>query len=64
MMTNLQRLRLEKGLSQSQLAKLAGVPVPYLQHLEIGTRNINKTALDRAIALAEALDCDVRDLME
>ena len=63
-MTNLQRLRLEQGLSQSQLASLAEVPVQYIQHLEIRYRNINKMALDRAIAIADALGCDVRDLME
>src|SRR5215813_3019056 len=48
----LQRLRLGKGLSQSRLAALAGVPFRSLQNYEQGHR---ATPLEAAAKLAKAL---------
>lgn len=48
----LQALRLERGLSQSQLAQLAGVPFRSLQNYEQGHR---PTPLEAAMKLARAL---------
>ena len=45
-MTNLQRLRLAAGLSQSQLASKSGVNVRMIQQYECKNRNINKAQFD------------------
>lgn len=56
------------GLSQSQLAKKAGVSVRLIQTLEAESatnhRDINKTAALQVWKLAEALDCDIVDILE
>lgn len=55
----LQKLREQKGLSQSQLARAAGVPVGSLRHWEHGRRT---PLLDAAARLAVALECSIDDL--
>jgi transcriptional regulator with XRE-family HTH domain len=50
--TTIQRLRLEKGLSQSELARLADVPFRSLQNYEQGHR---PTSFEAAMKLAKAL---------
>ena len=52
----LQRLRLEKGLSQSELAQLAGVPFRSLQNYEQGHR---PTSFEAAAKLAKALEVSI-----
>lgn len=63
-MTRLQEARKGKGLSQSQLARAAGVPVRTLQELEAGRKNINKSAVITVLSLADVLGCDIRDILE
>jgi transcriptional regulator with XRE-family HTH domain len=50
---NLRRLRVEKGISQDDLALIAGVERAYVGHLERGTRNPTIATLEK---LAIALD--------
>ena len=63
-MTRLQEARKSKGLSQSQLARAAGVPVRTLQELEAGRKNINKSAAITVLRLADVLGCNIRDILE
>lgn len=63
-MSKLQDIRKEKGLSQSQLANLAGVSKRSLQEYEQGARDINKAKAIVVLALADALGVEVRDLLE
>lgn len=63
-MTNLQKIRLQRGLSQSQLAKASGVKLRCIQHWEQGDRNINKAAVDSVLSMANSLGCKITDLME
>ena len=63
-MTRLQEARKGKGLSQSQLARAAGVPVRTLQELEAGRKNINKSAVMTVLRLADVLGCNIRDILE
>jgi transcriptional regulator with XRE-family HTH domain len=58
--TRLQELRLGKGLSQSQLAKLAGVPFRSLQNYEQGHRPM---PLETANRLVQALGLTLNDLV-
>lgn len=63
-MTNLQRIRLEHGLSQSQLSDKSGVNVRMIQQYECKNRNINKAQFDTVCKLASALSVKAEDLRE
>src|SRR4051794_10371452 len=61
----LQDLRLAKGLSQSQLAKLAGVPTSSLKNWEQGRREpLLSAARQLALALGITLDTLAHELCE
>lgn len=62
-MSKIQDLRLKKGLSQSQLAKLTNMSVRTLQELEQEHRDINKTAVLTVFNIAKALDVTVEQLI-
>lgn len=57
--SRLQTLRLERGLSTVQLAKLAGTTRTYISDLEAGRRN---PSLVLASKLADALGVSLDDL--
>ena len=63
-MTKLQTIRTSRGLSQSQLAKTSGVSIRMIQYWEQRAKNINMAAASTVLKLADALECEVRDLME
>lgn len=60
---NLQRLRKEAGLSQSQLAAAAGVKVQVLQQYEQGTRDLNGAKLPTLLKICNALECRLADII-
>ena len=62
--TKLQKIRVSKGLSQGQLAKLAGVAVRTIQHYERGVRDIDGAKLDTICKLCLALGCKIEDILE
>lgn len=62
--TNLKLLRQRAGLSQRQLAELSGVPIRTIQQYEQHQKSINKAQAEYLVLLAQALCCDVDDLME
>ena len=53
----LQKLRKAAGLSQSQLADLAGIKVQVLQQYERGARDINGAKLPTLLKICNALEC-------
>lgn len=57
-MTNLEKLRRDRGLDQMELAKLTGVSQSTISRIERG----NGALLDTAQALARALGCTVEEL--
>ena len=57
-------MREAKGLSQSQLAKKSGVNVRLIQYYEQDYRDINKGQVATIVRLADALECDVRDIID
>lgn len=63
-MTNLAKIRKARGLSQRQLAALSDVHHIQIAKLESGERPIANIRLSTAIALADALNVDVRDLLD
>lgn len=61
--SRLQDKRKAAGMSQSELAKRSGVNVRLIQHYEQGTKDINKAQVVTVLALADALGCDVREIL-
>lgn len=57
---NIRRLRLERDMSQEDLAFEAGINRAYLSTVENGKRNIS---IDNIIAVANALTVDPRELL-
>ena len=62
--TNLKALRILAGLSQSELAVQADVPVRTIQQYEQRQKDINKAQAVTLLRLARTLNCKVEDLME
>ena len=61
MQTNLKRIRLEKCLTQQQVAERAGITVRNYQSIEKGTQNPRATT---ALLIANALNTTVEELFE
>ncbi len=53
-------LRMEKNLSQEELADLANLHFTYVSSVERGERNIS---IENIARLASALECQIKDLM-
>lgn len=62
--TKLQRLRVKKGLSQSNLSVVTAVPIRTIRSYEQKTRPIEGARLDVLCALCIALDCKIEDILE
>ena len=52
--------RLDRNLTQEKLAEMAGLPVPYVSHIERGSR---KASISTLIKIAGALDITVNALL-
>ncbi len=62
--TNLKRLRIAFGCSQSELAKLSGVSLRSIQMYEQRQKDINKASVDSVRKIAKVLGCSIEDLIE
>jgi DNA-binding XRE family transcriptional regulator len=62
--TNLKRLRVAAGLSQSRLAEEAGVTLRSIQMYEQRNKDINKAGAITVAKLARRLGCSIEDLLE
>lgn len=62
--TRLRERRSNCGLSQSELADEADVPLRQIQLFEQGQRDINKTSAITLLKLSKALHCRMEDLLE
>lgn len=63
-MGKLKNKRMEVGLSQSQLAKKAGINVRVLQHYEQVPKKFDHARFDRILKVVNALGCDIGDVIE
>lgn len=61
--SRLKAMREIKGLSQSELSTKSGVTLRNIQAYEIGYRDINKASVESVLKLAEALGCDITDII-
>ena len=62
--TNLKALRTLAGLSQSELAKLADVPLRTIQQYEQRQKDINKAKATTLLHFSRVLNCKMEDLLE
>lgn len=62
--TKLQKLRVGKNLSQSDLAELSGVPFRRIQYYEQYKGTIDNAKLETLCALSNALGCKIEDIIE
>lgn len=62
--TKLQIVRRAIGLSQKELSEKSGVTLRMIQQYEHRAKDINKTVASNLFALAQALGCEVEDLLE
>lgn len=51
------------GMMQKELAKKSGINIRQIQKYESGEYDIGNMTLKNAIALADALGCEMRDLL-
>lgn len=63
-MNSIKIRREKRGLSQAELAALAGINLRTLKALEQNYRSLEKAQLITALKLADALDVSVYDLIE
>ena len=60
----LKEMRMEKGMTQEQLAKKSGVSVRTIQAYECGLRRIDGATLETLCRFAISLDCRIRDIID
>ena len=61
--SKLKTMRRHCGLTQEELSGLSGVALPTIRAYERKAKDINKAQMDIVMGLADALKCDVRDLI-
>ena len=62
-MTELQKIRRERGLTQLELAARSGVSLRMVQHYERGEFNFQNVGVLVMLRLAVALQCKLSDLL-
>ena len=62
--TNLKLLREKLGYSQSELAKLTGIPVRTIQQYEQRQKNINNAKAEYILRMSKCLFCNMEDILE
>ena len=59
----LKEMRLKRGLSQTELAKMSGVSLRSIKAYEQGTNDISKAQADTLLMLSRVLNCSIEDLI-
>lgn len=62
--SRLKSMRQKLGYSQSEVAKLSGIPLKTIQQYEQRQKNINHARVDYLISLSKVLSCDIEMLIE
>lgn len=60
---NLKKLRQAANLSQSQMAKAAGVNLRVYQYYEQGAKDISKAQLSTLLKICNVLDCKLSEIV-
>lgn len=62
-MNNLKRIREWSGMTQKRLSEVSGVNLRMIQYYEQGAKEINAAEALTVLKLADALKCEVRDIL-
>lgn len=62
-MSKLKIMREQKLMTQAELSDKSGVNIRMIQHYEQGAKDIRKGNVMTILSLAEALGCDIRDII-
>lgn len=62
--TKLKAMRLDRGMTQAQLADAANINMRVLQHYEQGTKSFDSARLDVILKVCIALNCKMSDLLD
>lgn len=62
--SNLKIMRIKKGMKQSELSEISGVPLKCIGNYEQLRRDINKARVDIVYNLAAALRCRMEEILE
>lgn len=62
-MSNLKIMREQKLMTQAELSEKSGVNIRMIQHYEQGTKDIKKGNVMAVLSLADALGCNIRDII-
>lgn len=63
-LTKLQKIRVKRNLSQSELSALSGLSVRRIQHYEQVEKSVENARLDTLLNLCVALNCKLEDIIE
>ena len=61
---NLKKMRMSRGYSQKELAEITSIPIRTIQQYEQKQKNINNAQANYVLALAQALSCSPKDILE
>ena len=59
----IKEIRKSQGLTQKALAEKAGINIRQIQKYESGEYDIGNMTLKNAVSIADALKCEMRDLL-
>ena len=63
-MNALKNMRKSRGMTQAQLAEKSHIDIRMIQHYEQGSKTINHARVVTVLQLADALECDIRDIID
>ena len=59
----IKEIRKSQGLTQKALAEKSGINIRQIQKYESGEYDIGNMTLKNAVSIADALKCEIRDLL-
>lgn len=62
--SNLKRIRVSMGLTQTELASLSGINVKSIASYEQAPKKINKASVETIYNIADSLGCNMEDIIE
>lgn len=62
-MSNLKKMREQKLMTQAELSEKSGVNIRMIQYYEQGSKDIKKGNVMTVLSLADALGCDIREII-
>lgn len=62
--TKFRTVRVSRGMSQSELAEVSGIPKRTVQHYDLYANTVDNARLSTLCSLCEALKCSIPDIID